>query len=348
LIDENNYEEYMILPKFCDITPIPLMQLLIWYNKVFTIYSSDQNSIDGFDPKGNIVKSYELDESYPDSFYVINSSQTVQTTYQLLKTTTELLTLADPDSSNLAKAQMLIKKTLSNISELQEKKIDPGTLSECEENLKKFRDKVEKKANSQTGKAILNYPVSAPNKIAESRGGLLSSDLTPNGFNTNIPKAAPNRPEARSFIPPSLTNPFQKNPVPSSNYKATEILANPKSIHQTMRQAFSQFSPVIQNDRTVSKCPGCSENLTCSLLHASCQMCDRCSFISISVFGKCMLCQSKISENDKKNVIQKLRIICNFCSRQLAATGFACFACDCLMCPACNSNSKNTKKCPRH
>lgn len=348
LIDENNYEEYMILPKFCDITPIPLMQLLIWHSKVFTIYSSDQNSIDGYDPKGNIVKSCELDESYPDSFYVINSSQTIQTTHQLLKATTELLTLADPENSNLTKAGSLIQKTLSNISELQKKKIDPETLSECEENIKKFRLKVEKKANSQTGKANMNYPVSAASKIIESREIPFSSEfLSPNGI--NMPRQIPNKPVVGSYIPPPLINQFERNPAPSNNYKIPEIPNGmiPKSMQPPMRQAYSQSAPGARRDRIITKCPSCGENLPCSLLHASCQMCNRCSFMSISR-NICSECNSKISDNDKRNAIEKLVLTCDFCSKQLAATGFTRFKCDCYMCVTCNSRYKGTKKCPKH
>ena len=153
LIDQNNFETFMILPRFADFAPIPLMQLLVYEGYVFTLYSSQQNGIDGFNDRGSLESACQLDENYPDTFYHINQKGALNEAYELITKSTEIISLTEPVSNQVPIISYLIMFFLEDLEKL--KKSGPNAnsidLESCTKNIIALRTRAEKILSENSG-----------------------------------------------------------------------------------------------------------------------------------------------------------------------------------------------------
>ena len=234
LIDQKNFEKFMILPEFADFAPIPLMQLLVYEGFVFTLYSSQQNGIDGFNESGSLESACQLGEDYPDSFYHINQKETLNEAYDLIAKSTEIIALTEPVSNQVPKISNLILTFLEGLEKLN-KSAGPNAssidLESCTKNIIALRTRAERMQSSVTS----GFNPSA----------MLSGNTGVSSFNQYPPAAVTqNKQVVKTPIPKSSGSNLIQSPLVPTN-----IGRMPISINELPR---SPLTTGVQNNNMIS------------------------------------------------------------------------------------------------
>ena len=135
----------------------------------------------------------------------------------------------------------------------------------------------------------------------------------------------------------SLKNNYPQNPsrIVNQNHTIYNVYSRGKT-----KEIIPQNIPSIANEY----CPGCNKVEKCYVLHESCKLCDRCSFISISN-KSCSNCEKKIDEKFKTTAMNRLEIECDYHKTKIPFIAAQVNNCGCILCTECFKNAKSYKYC---
>ncbi|OMJ94307.1 hypothetical protein SteCoe_2505 [Stentor coeruleus] len=356
---DKGLESFTILPENPQIIPVPIIQLGKFKNYVFCLYSDDVNALDGFDTKGNLSKSSEIDLS-SKMFRAIENKENSAEFIEIIENLSQVLLESLKSSCDKTKINQIIENIETKIRAKSQKSL-------------KFQKSL--KILTEVKFQLTNNPLI-----------LLDQDLPPNLTKNSNPPSFPKPSQSNSHKPkipsPNMQNNFNPNILNSKNL-ATPIV-NPQSrflkpdisypvnsqiSFKPIQQNYIQNSPIqlpsqksyapsIPNQQNLTnkggknvisnqpyplyspynppvvakleKCIGCEKNKLCITIHSNCRLCQGCIYKSLSQkIARCAYCGANI-ENIRSDIILRISFSCDKCKQK--TKNFDFLECGCIIC----------------
>jgi hypothetical protein len=329
------YSKFTILPSKPESTSVPIIKLLTYKNSVCALYSYNENTADGYDEQGNLIKVYNP-QGCSESFYTLENIKTnskYQTPYDVLN----ILSYVIRDLCLFTRDELnLITKIDEAIEKLQPKS---PLLESFMKNLLEARDFLSKKHQ----KPMMKYLSPTPNKEKKvpadcksfyiKRKHSLLSPLIANSPDNDVSllnlsqssisplKALPNK----ISVNPSLSPPRTLKTMKTVNYSTNP--ANPCFNPQNKSQ--SKNNNKVKR-RKLKKCTNCKRIRKTTGLHGECILCQKCIFQTFdSNTAKCVGCGQKI-EQLRARFISRYQFTCEICFKPTRMP--IILQCGCLVC----------------
>ena len=351
---------YQLMPEFAEVNPIPLIKLLSFQKYLVLLYSSTQNTFDGFGEDGVLMRGVEQGEFYVDSFYTLKPGLEVEHTVQIVQIFSEIIEDFGVNENTKTEISLKINRAKEKIQLIKGiYKNNADDLEKACEKLHRQMIKIEaqKKAPVVSGIMVNDFPnpLLGDNKLVR--------------INSPQPFFAP------SHLENSRLSPINQAPVISDAISKSKSDENPivvpplrppnKSVGFNQIPQYYSTPAVIQERQIVfgergmvgyekkeginGKCGACYNERELYTYHKSCNMCEKCYLLSISTDKpKCILCNEAILKTDKEAFLGKYRLSCEACKSMVIAREIkqAQAICGHLLCESCSNYSTESKVCP--
>lgn len=364
LNSDKGCESFTILPEDPKIIPVPIIQLGKFKQYVFCLYSDLVNELDGFDTKGNLSKSSEI-EFVSEIFCVIENKDNSVDYIEIIEKLSQTLLESLKYSSDKTKINQMIEsiETRMKSKNLNSKEFQKSSklLSDAKFQLTKNSFILLDQDLSFTPTKNLNLSL-LPKPLQSNNSKLIAP--TPNNpnnpssiisslYNMKNPIAGPitnynQRPIKPDIIYPQ--NPQQSFKPTQQNYIQNPIIAKPaiqksyipsvpgqqigsnKGAKTTFsNQPQSLYSPYKPPSvAKLEKCIGCEKNKLCNVIHSNCRLCQGCIYNSLNQkTAKCIKCGMNI-EGIRSDIASRISFICDKCKQKTRS--FEVLECGCILC----------------
>lgn len=332
---QTEYSKFTILPSKPESNTIQIIKLITYKNSVYTLYSYNENTADGYDEQGNLIKPYNP-QGCSESFYNlenIKSNSKYTTPYDILN----ILSYVVRDLCLFARDELnLITKIDAAIEKLQPK--GPSlenfmkNLLEAKELLSKKHQKPMMKFLSPTPNKDKIVPANSKSFYIKRKHSLLSPlisnspDDDLNSLNLSQNPISPLKAlPSKIIVNPSLSPPRNLKTMKTVNYSTNP--ANPCFNLQNKSQ--SKNNNKVKR-RKLKKCTNCKRIRKTTGLHSECSLCQKCIFQTFdNNIAKCVGCGQKI-EQLRARFISRYEFKCEICFKVSRMPMI--LQCGCLVC----------------